>query len=158
MAYPWEKAIKEDVDYAAISSTKQKNELFWQKYDKKIPSLTNEFKDLVNSTVQNRRKRASLADVLGSKWMREPTLTEKEFQNHCLKYFIDARAAKDKILKGKGVDYEIPTAYNRNRRGNGIEFNDEWFESHQFKPLPEIDDFSVKTSFITKGDPLNIID
>ena len=76
-AYPWEKATKEDMDYAAISSTKERNELFWQKYDKEIPNITNEFKDVVNSTVQNRRMRASLADVLGSAWMRGPSLTEE---------------------------------------------------------------------------------
>ena len=95
--------------------------------------------------------------MLGSTWMRGKTLTDEEFKNHCQKYFIKARATKNKLLKGKGVDYEIPTAYEKIRRGNGIEFNDEWFESHKFKPIPEIDDITVKASFIAKGDPLNII-
>ena len=77
IAYPWERATRTDVGYVAISSTKQHNQLFWEKYEKNVPSLTQEFKDVVNSTVQRAPARACLVEVLGSPWMRGESLTKK---------------------------------------------------------------------------------
>ena len=54
----------------AISSDKMNNEQFWKSYEETVPSLTNEFKDVVNSAVQRVPARATLVDVLGSPWMR----------------------------------------------------------------------------------------
>ena len=77
IAYPWERATMTDIDYVAISSTKQNNDLFWQKYEEKVPSLTQEFKDVVNAAVQIVPARASLIDVLGSPWMRGESMTKE---------------------------------------------------------------------------------
>ena len=77
IAYPWERATMTDIDYVAISSTKQNNHLFWQKYEEKVPSLTQEFKDVVNAAVQIVPARASLIDVLGSPWMRGESMTKE---------------------------------------------------------------------------------
>ena len=85
-------------------------------------------------------------------------MTKEQFQGHCKKYFERAEAAKNRVRQNTGVDSQLSNAYQRVRREDGIEFNDEWFESHQFKPLPEDDDFAIKSSFIAGGDPLDIID
>ena len=70
IAYPWERASTKNVEYMAISSDKMNNEQFWKSYEETVPSLTNEFKDVVNSAVQRVPARATLVDVLGSPWMR----------------------------------------------------------------------------------------
>ena len=49
-AYPWERASSRDDGYSAISGDKISNENFWKKYRRNVTS--EEFKDLVNSTVQ----------------------------------------------------------------------------------------------------------
>lgn len=77
IAYPWERATKTDVDYVAISSDKGSNEQFWQKYQGSVPTLTNEFKDVVNSAVQRVPTRATLVDVLGFPWMKGETMTKE---------------------------------------------------------------------------------
>jgi serine/threonine protein kinase len=77
IAYPWEHATKTDKDYIAISSDKASNEEFWRKYLGSVPTLTNEFKDVVNSAVQRVPTRATLADVLGFAWMKKETMTKE---------------------------------------------------------------------------------
>ena len=77
IAYPWERATKTDFDYAAISKDKETNKEFWKRYEAKTPSITNEFKDLVNSAVQRAVRRVSLVELLGSPWMKGETLTKE---------------------------------------------------------------------------------
>ena len=77
IAYPWERASTTDTHYQAISNDKLNNDEFWKKYEAKVPSLTSEFKDVVNSAVQRVPARATLVDVLGSPWMKGETLTKE---------------------------------------------------------------------------------
>ena len=77
IAYPWNNATRRDKGYYAISSDKTTNQIFWQAYEEQIPSITEEFKDLVNSAVQRAEYRATLTEVLGHPWMKGEILTEE---------------------------------------------------------------------------------
>ena len=59
---------------------------------------------------------------------------------------------------GEGPDYQLDKAYKMTRRGAGIDFNDEWFEEHDFKDLPEQIDLNQTEHIVVGGEPLKIID
>ena len=69
-----------------------------------------------------------------------------------------AEAAKKEVQKDEGPDYQIDKAYAMTRRGSGIDFNDEWFEEHDFKELPEQIDLNQTKHIVVGGEPLKIID
>ena len=65
------------------------------------------------------------------------SFTSQAKGKHCAKFINQADQARDAEQNANGIDFQIPSA-ERNRRGGegeGPQFNDEFFESHTFRPL-----------------------
>lgn len=138
VAYPFDRAVKDDPKYMKIVSDKTNSGMFWNAYKKAIPGIDDDFVDLVTSMIaENPASRPTMAEFLGSPWMRKPCVSQEEFGALCGKFIDAANSARDSEQNGNGIDFQIPSA-ERNRRGGegeGPEFNDEFFEKHTFKQL-----------------------
>ena len=75
VAYPFNNASMNDDKYKLLAG--ENSALFWKGYKKAVPGLTDEFIHLITSMLQySPAARPTMADVLGSKWMRGETVTQ----------------------------------------------------------------------------------
>ena len=56
--------------------------------------MANEFKEVVNLSVQPAPARIALSDFFGTAWMKGETMTKEEFRISCMNYF-------DEVLEKK---------------------------------------------------------
>jgi len=75
VAYPFNNASLNDDKYKLLAG--ENSALFWKPYKKAVPGLTDEFIHLITSMLQHSpAARPTMADVLGSRWMRGETVTQ----------------------------------------------------------------------------------